>query len=175
MDDDASASTPAADSPPHHIMVHPGGWDDWRWPFPTRAAFAAAIQASPGMEEEAAAAAGVEGPEPLTAWQPHQPLLRAQRVRVRFDCWDEGAHEQRGRCLNRFPTGPTRCGVLEVSPDNGNAFTPLEMLHKVCFGIARHLHRRRRSLLDYRFLELLQLDLTRSAPGVPTYTCWFGS
>ncbi|MCB9763266.1 MAG: hypothetical protein H6739_26085 [Alphaproteobacteria bacterium] len=92
-------------------------------------------------------------------WTPDAVAVRAPVVRVGFMCWTDDDQQIEP--------------VLTLKADDGQAFTNLELLHKVCDGIAAYLVEHKCALYDHHFFE--GLGLHQGAGEPPLYHVWFGS
>lgn len=131
-------------------MTHPQSllgniaWSCKRQAYADPAAFGAAVQ-----EYQDEIMAG------RSSWAPDQVVLRAASVEVQFRCWNQEGTDQPEETL---------------AADDGQSFTMLELMHKVCDGLGRRLLERDYYLYDHCFFEGLAL-----AEQTPRYHVNFGS
>ena len=116
-------------------------WTFWGEPFADRSAFDAAVR-----EEN--------GPEWFSDQHLHQIVLRAPRVRIVPDVWDWDQDDP----------------VLELTPDNGEAFTAGEILFKIHNAWVAVLRE-----LDHKFFEGLTLKEQPKTGMPPVYELNQGS
>jgi hypothetical protein len=126
--------------------------DDVMWtfhgePFSDQAAFAEAVR------EENGAVRKANDPEFSTQWL-QQPFLFLPRIRITPDSWDWDQEDP----------------VLELTPDNGVAFTPGELLFKVHNAWVTVLRE-----LDHKYFEGFTLAEKQERGKPPLYELDLGS